>query len=448
MRKISSNKKILLVVLSIFLAFLIAESGLRIAEFSSRHFYLPDYDYASIKQGEKVIFCLGDSFTYGVGVDFKDSYPLQLERILKNNFGYTQARVFNLGVPGYDSSQILKRFKTQLNKVKPDIVIATVGANDYWKFDIDKKEDMTDLSASFKKILFKTRMFRLLSVFWANIRNIKQGEVEIRGHCKIEKNPDSAALVAGDLDKANSLRQAGRFEKARMVYVDILKKYPDYKTALFELGRNYKLSGKFKKALNLFLALFAKYPSDTDVFNEIKDTLIRENDSRKTAAVYLMLHKRFPHSKIISQALSAAYITLGGEYFLQDELEKTEDLYYMAMALDSQKCYTHGDVLKEIKIYKKIYNNLYGLAQLCDKKKINLIVCGYPSFLPRAVKHVAARRQLTLIDHAPVFKAAIEKYPEKQYFISKNDPHCTKEGYRLMAENVAEKVVEFLRQKN
>ncbi len=71
------------------------------------------------------IITLGDSFTAGVFVNTKDSWPEQLEEMLNNGkkCQISNFEVINLGVSGYDIRYIVKRFKKFGLKYDPDMVI-------------------------------------------------------------------------------------------------------------------------------------------------------------------------------------------------------------------------------------------------------------------------------------------------------------------------------------
>ena len=73
------------------------------------------------------IVAVGDSLTEGLGVAEELAYPAVLEKKLQSN-GY-HYRVVNAGVSGETSSGTLARIKWVL-KLKPDIVILVIGAND------------------------------------------------------------------------------------------------------------------------------------------------------------------------------------------------------------------------------------------------------------------------------------------------------------------------------
>ncbi len=76
---------------------------------------------------EGIIVAVGDSLTEGLGVAEEFAYPALLEKKLRSE-GY-HYRVINAGVSGETSSGTLARINWIL-KLKPDIVILVIGAND------------------------------------------------------------------------------------------------------------------------------------------------------------------------------------------------------------------------------------------------------------------------------------------------------------------------------
>ncbi len=74
------------------------------------------------------IMVVGDSFTYGDGIDAFWTYPEQLERSLARDF---RVEVLNLGVDGYASEDVLNVVRRFLPELKPDLVVYGVCLNDF-----------------------------------------------------------------------------------------------------------------------------------------------------------------------------------------------------------------------------------------------------------------------------------------------------------------------------
>lgn len=80
------------------------------------------------------IACFGASTTYGVSVESnEETYPAQLEAQLNGPLkpaGWDKVEVFNLGVGGYTSREILGTMKRMLPELAPDVVLIQNAIND------------------------------------------------------------------------------------------------------------------------------------------------------------------------------------------------------------------------------------------------------------------------------------------------------------------------------
>jgi len=77
------------------------------------------------------IACLGDSRTFGLGVWEKETYPRQLEGLLRARHpGHTEIEVLNLGVMGYSMFQGWISLNINAPLMQPDVVTFAFGFND------------------------------------------------------------------------------------------------------------------------------------------------------------------------------------------------------------------------------------------------------------------------------------------------------------------------------
>jgi len=74
------------------------------------------------------IVVVGDSLTYGEGIDAYWAYPAQLDRALSPDF---RVEVLNLGVRGYGSEEILDVLRRFVPELEPDLVVYGVCLNDF-----------------------------------------------------------------------------------------------------------------------------------------------------------------------------------------------------------------------------------------------------------------------------------------------------------------------------
>lgn len=75
------------------------------------------------------VLCLGDSYTFGFGLENEYTYPVILERELSKLFP-GRVEVINAGVPGYTSRQGLIYLDRLLPTYRPDLVIVGFAVND------------------------------------------------------------------------------------------------------------------------------------------------------------------------------------------------------------------------------------------------------------------------------------------------------------------------------
>jgi lysophospholipase L1-like esterase len=77
------------------------------------------------------IVVLGGSSTYDVSIaNNADIFTAQLQKQLKENYGYQNVQVINAGVPGYNSWELLANLEFRVLDLQPDLVIIYEAVND------------------------------------------------------------------------------------------------------------------------------------------------------------------------------------------------------------------------------------------------------------------------------------------------------------------------------
>lgn len=154
-------------VLLFLAAALAVEIGLRIAG----HVLL-DVRYAHTKlrefhEGDFNILCLGESTTAGLWVKPEESYPKQLEALLRKDLGIEAIRTIVPPHIGQNTSQQANRIDDYLERYKPKLVILMSGANNEWALNESHIADFLDAdwitSASLRAqiALDGSRLFRV-----------------------------------------------------------------------------------------------------------------------------------------------------------------------------------------------------------------------------------------------------------------------------------------------
>jgi tetratricopeptide (TPR) repeat protein len=266
--KISIQKKLILIICGLLISVIFLEIGLRVGGpiFS----FLQEYrNKASIyKKGTYRIMCLGESTTAGG----KGSYPGQLEEVLNERNTGIKFNVINKGMGGVNSSTIISQLEDNLNKYKPDMVIAMMGDNDRY---IKYYEDIPEVNTFFFN---KFRTYRLVRILWMHLTNKmkKAGSYKIR-FTKLHSNSlrgyrseqtniaQSEEVLSLNSKKDEAYADLGQFYIDRGMYAQAeevlnkaIKVNPKNDRIYRELGFSYRLQGKhaeaeeaFEKALEL-----------------------------------------------------------------------------------------------------------------------------------------------------------------------------------------------------
>jgi lysophospholipase L1-like esterase len=97
-----------------------------------------DREYSLVKpEGTFRIAAVGDSVTFGFGLDLVDTWPKQLERELQKT--HPHAEVINFGVMGYNTPQEAERIQDKVLKYQPDLIIIDYSLNDIGVFSRERR---------------------------------------------------------------------------------------------------------------------------------------------------------------------------------------------------------------------------------------------------------------------------------------------------------------------
>ncbi len=111
------------------------------------------------------ILAVGNSCTFGVGVNDDETWPARLERIMREESG-VESEVINAGVPGYSSFQGRRYLEERGLDLEPDLVIACFGFNDIdaWGGEGDDAAMACRVAgAAWERALSRSALFRGMS---------------------------------------------------------------------------------------------------------------------------------------------------------------------------------------------------------------------------------------------------------------------------------------------
>ncbi|MDD2716440.1 MAG: GDSL-type esterase/lipase family protein [Candidatus Wallbacteria bacterium] len=116
------------------------------------------------KPGTRVILCTGDSLTYGYGLPREQSYPAQLEKMLKAEG--RDFKVVNLGRIAGASWMLAENIEGYLDYFKPDLVTVMIGRANKYRYSLPNEQK----SSLLMKLLSYSRALNLVHMLTANSR--------------------------------------------------------------------------------------------------------------------------------------------------------------------------------------------------------------------------------------------------------------------------------------
>lgn len=158
-----------LIIFGIVLGLFFVEAGLNLSgeillnwqSFQYRTISRKYFSPSKVKKSFKIL-CLGDSSTYGSGVEIPYSYPFQLSKLLNQQSPSFEVAVLSSG--GANTSQIANRYENFLKTDNYDLVILQAGINDVHRL----KECRMPLYTTYYNLQWVTnsKLFNLIKIFF------------------------------------------------------------------------------------------------------------------------------------------------------------------------------------------------------------------------------------------------------------------------------------------
>lgn len=428
------------------------------------------------KNGAYRIMCLGESTTAG-GLD-DNGYPEQLEKVLNQRHIGIKFSVINKGVAGANTSTLLSQLEDNLDKYKPDIVIAMMGINDrgiqYYK-DIPRAE---------KDLFFnKFKAYKFARLLWAHIMDKNSKKKIYKLDNKDMAYAASCLAPKNDMARKNIIKQDEEIlekKKSNRIDGNVFIKLGDlYMTK----GKPYQAEKLFKKAIKLnpmnsmaYVRLAALYrdwicsSEAENIFNKAVELDPKNYIAYAEFGIYFKWQGKFDRAEEefkkairVNPIYQCAYLGLGEAYLLQHKFSQAEEVLRKAIRLgpDNDKIYASlAIVYKETDRYAlaKIYfnkankvrmeryspltnKNYWKLKDILDRRGIKLVCAQYPMRSIEPLKNIFNSNEcIVFVDNEKIFKEAFKVAPYNKYFIDMfggDFGHCTRVGNRLLAENIA-----------
>ncbi len=468
----SLKQKIGLIICGVIVSLIFLEIGLRIGG----DVLLSLQKHRNIelikKSGNALrILCLGESTTF---LGRSKAWPAQLEVILNKRNKGIQYNVINGGVPQINTDFILYHLEENLNRYHPHIVITMMGVNDgksdsiaYDNRRVPKIIQLLKTSRVCRLTIFLWKQGVLLSkinVFNPNqktnfrITNYANQPNTIEQQRQRQEGTDETPLNNNKdyIELGWQYRNQGKYNEAAEMFRKAVEINPKNEEAYIGLGVQYMLQGNTDQAETMYKKAVEISPLSYDAYFHLGWLYMYYQ--RK----YQEVSRAFNKAIEINQKNYRPYFELGGFYFLQKDYAQAEKYIQMAMAIEPQ-----ADILgllaqiylaqRKNKLAEKYFNkanarrienyspmtlrNYNKLKDIVLKKGLKFFCVQYPVRSVKSLKNFFVNSEgIIFVDNEVVFKDAIslENYTKCFTDVYGGDfGHCTPEGNRLLAENIA-----------
>jgi lysophospholipase L1-like esterase len=347
------------------------------------------------------ILCLGDSFTFGLGADPDNSYPAHLERILnKINHGQ-RYKVFNGGILGGNSSSILlEQLNSYINKYAPDMIIIMTGMNNTWILS----EGTFFHLQEYKKTNLVGTIIKRLDIFLTGLRIYKLFKI---------------AIFNFKYGKINTILKTGLID---------VRPTDHNKSPLFS-----KQKDDINMCLNLYFINGDYDLAKIKIKEAVQDPMFICSVFNIGTVVNFMLWATKGDSRELNKEIGDLKNIIKTRYS-QETYREVEEIINLLLNLSS-------NIEIPQKILKSDLMEIYGITR---RNGIHLILQTYPCWafgLNSVIREASARLGTPLVDNYRIFEEKMKVQNRKDLFAA--DGHCNAQGYRIVAENIYNVLIQY-----
>jgi hypothetical protein len=188
-------------------------------------------EYREKKPADYRVLFLGDSFTYGLGVNDDQTFAAQVEKDLLA--GRLSVEVLNAGAPGKGTDYALKCFQTVGRKFHPDLTVLGFFCNDFQDnargeyYNIGRRGELQVKPLNCDRGSIKTLLDRLPAynwlISWSQAANlVKQAGVEALINRGRQSGPDATQGLVVSYDRGASGYATAANKPLTRIYVEQL----------------------------------------------------------------------------------------------------------------------------------------------------------------------------------------------------------------------------------
>ncbi len=410
-------------LIGLFFVFIILEIILRISSLFYR-VNSPNYNPRANASSYRIL-CIGDSFTQGVGAKKGYSYPDFLQRILSDKYKDIKFSIINKGRGSYNTAQILFFLDEWLRKIHPQLVIVLAGGANSWNVWGYRRIAKKSIEVAIANVLDRLKVYKLLEhLTFLTKQEYRIPELDsvyyADGGKKSEKVSSLIKRVSGYSQENRCGAALDRLKEAAVDYNSV-RLYTWIGMTARDCARYKDALWAFEKGAEIAPRFFEFYAQAAQNAYLSKDSRVREETLR-----FLNAHRK--------------------------------DMPWVNFYIKKMRNSCHldkSDNSDDEKIKKWV---MHDLSLIINKSLISgakVILMSYPFLLPYDcwhqvngwLKEYAQEHDIPFVDNHSMFLhirfrlADDRKYIER--YLAFDHQHPNANGYKIMAENVIEKMKEM-----
>lgn len=451
-------------------------------------------DFVFKYKSSYTILALGEDTT--AAGNGNNPWPGQLEKILNERGNGKKFKVINKGIPAATSNDILARLDEYLRQYNPDVVVSMMGINDVY-YRTSYKPEVTPLARpSILRWLINVAAAQQTASDYQEeaqeyIRNREFEKAEESLRKALELNPNNESVY---INLAFIKKQTEQYDEAEKLLQQAINLKPQADYLYRELGLLYDRWKRFELAEEAFKKAIEQNPNNDEHYTllgnvyrhlgqpdksiEVHQKAIELNPQNDYAylgvgQIYKERGEFVKAAQMYEQAISInptndwAYVWLGFSYRMLGNFAKSEQAFKKALAIYSEnsdpaypaiahiefsRLYRQMGELekaeelerKSLELNPSYIENYRKLKARLRKAGIRLVAVQYPMRSLEPLKKTLNDSSVFYVDNEESFKrVTVNTYDE--YFTDKffgDFGYLTAQGNRLLAENIAEVILE------
>lgn len=286
----------------------------------------------------------------------------------------------------------------------------------------------------------------------------------------IEYNPQSNDIKIQAYTLMGECYQLqGQYDLALGVYQEAMQKNPRYLWGFGAIGTLFMLQEKYEEAAAFFQRQISIDPNTVEYYEKLAHCYHRLNRLPSAERLLKLGIEKNPESAILYAELGACRLDMKkyaeAEIPLKKSLELNRDSFegkdinvyaLLIEAYQEQGKWREAQKMKErSKLYQMNENtitarNYYEILEMLAKRNIPLIAMQYPLREIDSLQHMLEpSKNIVFVENLHNFNGALEKNKYDEYFTDRfagDFGHCTPYGNKLIAQNLAQTILDQLGQ--